>query len=324
MTSQTLTPWARCATGTVEKINRWSDTKVWTTGGGGYIDPNFGGRIEAPQEHSEIIQHCECSLKMDDGSKNILDLAFTGIPFVEGSRVALVWGSASGGKSGPYHYIENMDINKSWGKEYSLNIHGGFIQWFLLSAIVFAIAYAIMYFIGVSPWAKTAEGDKAYTSATTSAAINRVIAVCPPGQPVSSAALEKKYLYTAVHWHLMHSLSCKSGKAKNNKLGNNCTCGTEADVTKLITPFLADKYQDLTSEQRWGEHPQGFLYAILSLILSMTLGTMWQKTDTDDRKKTELSLRNNFIAAIIKDTKSSGLVFVVDDIKSMMLRRVRK
>ncbi len=109
--------WADASVSTVIKMNRFSETDVWSSGGGGYIDPKFGGHVAAAQVHSNITQRAEVFHRDDNGNEKSDDLGFTGIKMREGSRIFILWGAEKGVDSGHIRYVENLDTGESWCKK---------------------------------------------------------------------------------------------------------------------------------------------------------------------------------------------------------------
>jgi hypothetical protein len=94
--------------GTVFSIRRWSDTHVWSSGGGGYVDPKIGGRVESAQISSEVVQKAEVFIKDDQGVQHALELTDVGVPLTEGNKVIAVMDDRWEGKPLPL-YFENVD-----------------------------------------------------------------------------------------------------------------------------------------------------------------------------------------------------------------------
>lgn len=94
--------------GTVVSIQRWSDTHISSSGGGGYVDPKFGGHVAAPQLNSQIVQRAEVFIKDKIGMQHALKLSDTGIPLTDGNQIIAVMDERWQG--GPrVLYLENLD-----------------------------------------------------------------------------------------------------------------------------------------------------------------------------------------------------------------------
>ena len=94
--------------GTVLSHRRWSDTHIWSSGGGGYVDPKFGGHVAAAQISSQILQRVEVFIKDDDGLKHALELTDVGVPLTDGNKIIAVMDKRWQGKPVPL-FFENLD-----------------------------------------------------------------------------------------------------------------------------------------------------------------------------------------------------------------------
>jgi hypothetical protein len=85
----------------------WASTHISSSGGGGYIHPQHGGTVSAPNVTSTVTQHERTTLWINDGEndENItLDYAF---PITNGHGARLIWGAAESADSGDYLYLKN-------------------------------------------------------------------------------------------------------------------------------------------------------------------------------------------------------------------------
>ena len=94
--------------GTVLSHRRWSDTHIWSSGGGGYVDPKFGGHVAAAQISSQILQKVEVFIKDDNGLQHALELTDVGVPITDGNKIIAVMDERWKGKPLPL-YFENLD-----------------------------------------------------------------------------------------------------------------------------------------------------------------------------------------------------------------------
>lgn len=92
--------------------HRWSDTHVTSSGGGGFIDPQIGGRVHAPRIESTVVQRIEVFSKDEAGTERRLDLKDIPIGFHSGNRLLCVsW--YPGNRAGEQVlYLENLDTRE--------------------------------------------------------------------------------------------------------------------------------------------------------------------------------------------------------------------
>lgn len=116
-------PWCQVHVGTVIAVNKWSDTHVSASGGGGYVS-NQGGYIHAPTVSSTVTQNIEIFSRDDNGHETKLSLSNTSIAFREGSKILAVWGAEHAGHDGSIYYVENLDTNEVFAPAKQLLIKG--------------------------------------------------------------------------------------------------------------------------------------------------------------------------------------------------------
>lgn len=77
-------------TATVMDVQPWTETHVNSSGGGGYIDPRFGGWVQAPSITSRTSRHQRVRFKFDDdGQQSGIDLPGH-VHLSPGDKVALI------------------------------------------------------------------------------------------------------------------------------------------------------------------------------------------------------------------------------------------
>lgn len=136
-----MEPWSRVHLGTVITINKWSDTHVFSTGGGGHVGPQ-GGYVSAPQVNSHIKQRAEVFSRGNDGQEDNFDLGFSNISFREGSKIFIVWGSELGQEKGQFLYAENLDTNEIYSDKSPLTTAGfGLFNGLFTGLCIFIMAY---------------------------------------------------------------------------------------------------------------------------------------------------------------------------------------
>lgn len=76
-------------TGEVLSQNKYSETHVWSSGGGGHIGPR-GGHVAASQAHSSVTTKQEFWLKLDDGTEKSVQLGGYDIPLRESQKISIL------------------------------------------------------------------------------------------------------------------------------------------------------------------------------------------------------------------------------------------
>lgn len=111
-------------TGEILGQNKYSETHVSSSGGGGYVGKH-GGHVSAPQVHSTTVTNHEFWIKKEDGSEKSVQLAGHDIPLREGQKITLISAGVKGKDSGYFSVLVNHNANKHWfiNKADSLNKH---------------------------------------------------------------------------------------------------------------------------------------------------------------------------------------------------------
>lgn len=91
-------------TGEVRGAQRWSDTHVSSSGGGGWVGPQ-GGRVAAAQVHSNVVQRGKFFLCQDNGTEQEIHSLF-GVR--DGQRVIAAWGGDVHSKRGHLMALHNL------------------------------------------------------------------------------------------------------------------------------------------------------------------------------------------------------------------------
>jgi hypothetical protein len=97
--------WINVHIGEVVSHKNWSDTHVYSSSGA-YTEVK-----------SKVQQRVEIFSKDINGKEEHFDFSEIDVPFREGSRIAAVWGSLSGEKTGDYLYVRNLDTGNSYRSE---------------------------------------------------------------------------------------------------------------------------------------------------------------------------------------------------------------
>jgi len=104
--------WRR--TGEVISTNKMSETHISSSGGGGHVDPQYGGHVAAAQISSTVITTHEFWLKEEDGTERAVQLRGKNIPLAVGQKVTLIAGSVLGEDQGYYVVLYNHNAKKHW------------------------------------------------------------------------------------------------------------------------------------------------------------------------------------------------------------------
>ncbi|WP_165313155.1 hypothetical protein [Vibrio ziniensis] len=109
-------------TGEILGQNKYSETHVSSSGGGGYVGQH-GGHVSAPTVHSTTVTNHEFWIKKEDGSEKSIQLAGHDIPLREGQKITLISAGIKGKDSGYFSVLVNHNANQHWfvNKADSLN-----------------------------------------------------------------------------------------------------------------------------------------------------------------------------------------------------------
>lgn len=130
--------------GTVISEKTWSETRVSSTGGGGYMGP-YGGQISAPNVRTQVTAKRELWLKGDDEKEHSIRLTGSLLPVREGHRVSVLWGIKDGQSSGPYVLLTNNTIGSS---EVQTSGCVALIQGGIMGTIVNSCAFLLLLIFG--------------------------------------------------------------------------------------------------------------------------------------------------------------------------------
>jgi hypothetical protein len=113
---------------TSHQTQRWSTTTVQSSGGGGYVNPTYGGYVAPPTISSKVTQHekTEFWVQDTDGKQQQFSFPNDEFPVAQGHRVRIVWGGSTKNKnkgnylfahnltSGHCQYFDKLDGMYSW------------------------------------------------------------------------------------------------------------------------------------------------------------------------------------------------------------------
>ena len=100
-------------TGEVLGQNKYSETHVSSSGGGGYVGEH-GGRVHAPTVHSTTITNHEFWIKKEDGGEYAVQLSGCDIPLNKKKKITLISAGIKGKKTRYYCILVNHNANRHW------------------------------------------------------------------------------------------------------------------------------------------------------------------------------------------------------------------
>ena len=100
-------------TGEVVGSQKFSETKISSSGGGGYVGPE-GGRISAPTIRSTSVTNHEIWIRAEDGVEHNVSLRGLDIPLREGQKVTLVATARKGAGVMMYCMLVNHSAGRHW------------------------------------------------------------------------------------------------------------------------------------------------------------------------------------------------------------------
>jgi hypothetical protein len=99
-------------TGEVISQNKYSETHVWSSGGGGHLGPR-GGHVAAAQTHSSVTTKQEFWLKLDDGTEKSVQLGGYDIPLRESQKISILMAQTETSESAYYAALINHTSSKT-------------------------------------------------------------------------------------------------------------------------------------------------------------------------------------------------------------------
>ncbi|HWE84586.1 MAG TPA: hypothetical protein VG267_06555 [Terracidiphilus sp.] len=101
--------WLQKDTGIVESVKDWSETRITSSGGGGYLSEGTG-QVSAPIITATSIHRQVFFLKSANGSQRDCDTNLINVS--AGHEVTVVWGAKQGKDNGSYLGFYNRTTNK--------------------------------------------------------------------------------------------------------------------------------------------------------------------------------------------------------------------
>jgi hypothetical protein len=131
---------------TNHQTQRWSTTTVQSSGGGGYVNPTYGGYIAPPTVSTKVKHHekTEFWVQDADGKQQQFSFPHHEFPVAQGHWVRIVWGGSTKNKDkGDYLFAHNLT---SGYRQYFDKIDG-FSSWpFNHKLIDLPILYQAIFF----------------------------------------------------------------------------------------------------------------------------------------------------------------------------------
>lgn len=93
-------------TGVVLSQNKYSETRVWSSGGGGHVGPH-GGHVAPAQTHSSATTKQEFWLKLDDGKEKSINLSGYDIPIRGSQKISVLMAQTKTSTSAYYVTLLN-------------------------------------------------------------------------------------------------------------------------------------------------------------------------------------------------------------------------
>lgn len=100
-------------TGEVLGQNKFSETHVSSSGGGGYVGKT-GGYVGAANISSEAVTNHEFWIKKDDGTEESVQLLGHDIPLREGQTISMIYAANKGGDTSYPCALINHNAKRSW------------------------------------------------------------------------------------------------------------------------------------------------------------------------------------------------------------------
>jgi len=139
-------------TGEVIGQNKYSETHVSSSGGGGYVGKH-GGFVNAPQVNSTVVTNHEFWIKKDNGVEESVQLSGADIPLREGQKVTAIFSHLSSEDEGPCSILVNHSERKhrfiksasALNKNMGLDVFGG-LSILTVAVIFFVVKYLADFF----------------------------------------------------------------------------------------------------------------------------------------------------------------------------------
>lgn len=119
---------------TSHQSQRWTSTEIQSSGGGGYVNPTYGGYVAPPTISSKVRHHEKTQFWVQDtdGKQQQFSFLHSQFPVAQGHQVRIVWGGSTKNKdkgdflfahnltSGYRKYFDKLDWMSSWAFNHKL------------------------------------------------------------------------------------------------------------------------------------------------------------------------------------------------------------
>lgn len=103
----------RTVTGEVLGSDKYSETQISSSGGGGYVSTH-GGHVSAPRIHSSSVTNHEFWIKTEDGLEKDVQLRGVDIPLRPGQKITLISAGRKGAEKAWYSVLVNHSAGRYW------------------------------------------------------------------------------------------------------------------------------------------------------------------------------------------------------------------
>jgi hypothetical protein len=140
------TAWLNILDGNVthNETQRWSETRVSSSGGGGYLNPQYGGYVSAPVVTSRVTNHLRNIFWIQEmnGGQHRICLNHDNFPVAPGHKVRIIsGGSTKNTNHGSYLFAHNFTSGHNYnfepGNLSAWSFRHGLIKWPLLYKLIF-------------------------------------------------------------------------------------------------------------------------------------------------------------------------------------------
>ena len=100
-------------TGVVLGSDKYSETHVSSSGGGGYVGPH-GGHVTAPTVRSSTVTNHEFWIKTEDGAEEDIKFRCIDIPLRKEKKITIISAGQKGASKGWYAALINHNAKKYW------------------------------------------------------------------------------------------------------------------------------------------------------------------------------------------------------------------
>lgn len=139
--------WFSVIEGTVKnhQTQRWAETHVHASGGGGYVHSEYGGQVAAPTVYSRVVNREHTQFWVEeaaDGRQSAFTLPNSSLPVAEGHVVKIVWGGRKGSQGGDILYARNQTSGQEMATSSANLWHWAFVN----SLAQYPLIYRMLFY----------------------------------------------------------------------------------------------------------------------------------------------------------------------------------